>query len=83
MFIAGCLVYGGRSSPRLSPAFTSALNLFFAALYSLQQHSIAGSTGGHWFFDYFFFSVQTLATVGYGHMYPQTLYGQSSARSKS
>ena len=50
------------------------LNLFFATLYSLQQDSIAGSTGGHWFFDYFFFSVQTLATVGYGHMYPQTLY---------
>ena len=23
----------------------------------------------------FFFSVQTLATVGYGHMCPQTLYG--------
>src|SRR5881628_1105506 len=51
------------------------LNLVFAALYSLQQDSIAGSTGGHWFFDCFFFSVQTLATVGYGHMYPQTLYG--------
>src|SRR4029077_4791986 len=51
------------------------LNLFFAALYGLQQGSIAGSTGGHWFFDCFFFSVQTLATVGYGHMYPQTLYG--------
>lgn len=51
------------------------LNLFFAALYSLQEGSIAGSTGGHWFFDCFFFSVQTLATVGYGHMYPQTLYG--------
>src|SRR6059036_2545198 len=51
------------------------LNLVFAALYSLQRDSIAGSTGGHWFFDYFFFSVQTLATVGYGHMYPQTLYG--------
>jgi inward rectifier potassium channel len=50
------------------------LNLFFAALYSLQHDSIAGSTGGHWFFDCFFFSVQTLATVGYGHMYPQTLY---------
>src|SRR5947208_14819961 len=50
------------------------LNLLFAALYSFQQNSIAGSTGGHWFFDCFFFSVQTLATVGYGHMYPQTLY---------
>src|SRR3981081_1324493 len=52
-----------------------ALNLLFAALYSLQRHSIAGTTGGHWFFDCFFFSVQTLATVGYGHMYPHTLYG--------
>ena len=51
------------------------LNLLFAALYSLQQDSIAGSTGGSWFYDCFFFSVQTLATVGYGHMYPQTLYG--------
>jgi len=51
------------------------LNLLFAALYSFQRDSIAGSTGGHWFFDCFFFSVQTLATVGYGHMYPQTLYG--------
>src|SRR5712675_1470288 len=51
------------------------LNLLFAALYSFQPDSIAGSTGGHRFFDCFFFSVQTLATVGYGHMYPQTLYG--------
>jgi len=51
------------------------LNLLFAALYSLQRDSIAGTTGGNWFYDCFFFSVQTLATVGYGHMYPQTLYG--------
>src|SRR6266699_2632907 len=51
------------------------LNILFAALYSLQHDSIAGTTGGHWFFDCFVFSVQTLATVGYGHMYPQTLYG--------
>jgi inward rectifier potassium channel len=50
------------------------LNLLFAAFYSLQQDSIAGRTT-HWFLDCFFFSVQTLATVGYGHMYPQTLYG--------
>src|SRR5262249_45220035 len=51
------------------------LNLLFATLYSLDRESIAGSTGGSWFYDCFFFSVQTLATVGYGHMYPQTLYG--------
>ena len=50
------------------------LNLLFATFYSLQQDSIAGRTT-HWFLDCFFFSVQTLATVGYGHMYPQTLYG--------
>ncbi len=50
------------------------LNLLFAALYSLGHNSIAGTTT-HGFLDCFFFSVQTLATVGYGHMYPQTLYG--------
>src|SRR5437764_15429741 len=50
------------------------LNVLFAALYSLQPDSVAGSSGGHRFLDCFFFSVQTLATVGYGHMYPQTLY---------
>jgi len=51
-----------------------ALNLIFAALYTLGQNSIAGTNGGA-FLESFFFSVQTLATVGYGHMYPQTLYG--------
>src|SRR6266568_1925734 len=68
----------GLSWPRFAAFVASlyvGLNLFFAALYSFQQNSIAGSTGAHWFFDCFFFSVQTLATVGYGHMYPQTLYG--------
>ena len=51
------------------------LNLLFAVFYSLDQNSIAGRTSANWFLDCFFFSVQTLATVGYGHMYPQTLYG--------
>src|SRR2546428_2795394 len=67
----------GLSWPRFAAFVASlyvGLNLLFAALYSFQQHSIAGSTGGHRFFDCFFFSVQTLATVGYGHMYPQKLY---------
>ena len=52
-----------------------ALNLFFAVLYSIDPNSVAGRTSTSWFLDCFFFSVQTLATVGYGHMYPQTLYG--------
>ena len=51
------------------------LNLTFATIYSFGHDSIAGVTTAHWFLDCFFFSVQTLATVGYGHMYPQTLYG--------
>src|SRR2546423_5852042 len=51
------------------------LNLLFAVLYSVDSNSVAGRTSTSWFLDCFFFSVQTLATVGYGHMYPQTLYG--------
>lgn len=50
------------------------INLIFAALYVLGENCIAGMTPGS-FVEAFFFSVQTLATVGYGHMYPQTLYG--------
>lgn len=52
-----------------------ALNLLFAFFYSLDPNSVAGATTEEWFLDCFFFSVQTLATVGYGHMYPQTIYG--------
>ena len=47
-------------------------NLGFATLYILDPHSVAEMSS---FFDAFFFSVETLATVGYGHMYPDSLYG--------
>jgi inward rectifier potassium channel len=51
-----------------------AINLIFATLYSLGGDSVAGMRSGS-FLEGFFFSIQTLATVGYGHMYPQTAYG--------
>ncbi len=47
-------------------------NLVFAGFYSLGDHAINNSTG---FSDNFFFSVETLATVGYGNMSPATTYG--------
>src|ERR1700757_2709319 len=50
------------------------INLVFAALYMLNAHAIAEMRPGS-FFDAFFFSVETLATVGYGHMYPVSFYG--------
>jgi inward rectifier potassium channel len=48
-------------------------NLVFALLYRLQDGSIANAPRG--FVDAFFFSVQTMATIGYGEMRPATLYG--------
>jgi inward rectifier potassium channel len=50
------------------------INLVFAEFYALGGESIAGMTPGS-YFEAFFFSVQTLATVGYGHWYPQNVYG--------
>jgi inward rectifier potassium channel len=51
-----------------------ALNLIFAGLYLLQPGAIANARSGS-FADAFFFSIETLATVGYGAMSPATLYG--------
>ena len=50
------------------------LNVGFAGLYVLGGPCIAELPAGS-FPGAFFFSVETLATVGYGHMYPDTLYG--------
>jgi inward rectifier potassium channel len=50
------------------------VNVVFAALYWLVPSSVANARPGS-FADTFFFSIDTLATVGYGEMYPATLYG--------
>lgn len=50
------------------------INLLFAALYATGPNCIAEMTSGS-FPEAFFFSVETLATVGYGHNYPATAYG--------
>ncbi|CAJ0814801.1 MULTISPECIES: ion channel [Ralstonia] len=49
------------------------LNAVFAGLYSLGDAAIANQSPAG-FAGAFFFSVETLATVGYGDMHPQTLY---------
>jgi inward rectifier potassium channel len=49
------------------------VNALFGLLYYLGESSIGGLTStSYW--EYFFFSVQTLATIGYGGKFPQTLY---------
>lgn len=62
------------------PEYLSALfalylsaNLVFAVLYWLVPGSIANARP-HSFVDAFFFSIETIGTVGYGDMHPVTLY---------
>ncbi len=50
-----------------------AVNALFALLYLAQPGAIANAPTGS-FGDAFFFSVQTIATIGYGQMAPATLY---------
>ena len=50
------------------------INLVFAGLYLAQPGCIANARPGS-IADAFFFSIETLATVGYGEMAPATAYG--------
>src|SRR5438132_11519124 len=50
------------------------INLLFAALYAVGGPCIAEMTPGS-FLQAFFFSVQNLETVVFGHLYPQILLG--------
>jgi inward rectifier potassium channel len=49
------------------------MNLLFAGLFQLGGDCIANARPGA-FLDKFFFSVETLATVGYGDMHPANIY---------
>jgi inward rectifier potassium channel len=53
-----------------------ALNLVFAVLYRLGGDCITGARPGS-FEDAFFFSVQTLGSIGYGVMSPGTVYAHT------
>lgn len=64
------------------PQFLAALltlylsvNVVFATLFWLAPGSVASARPGS-LGDAFFFSIETLATVGYGEMYPATPYGR-------
>jgi inward rectifier potassium channel len=59
-------------------AFFLVFDLLFGLLYYLVPGCIANLSPPGFAGD-FFFSVETLATVGYGDMHPQTLYGHSVA----
>jgi inward rectifier potassium channel len=54
------------------------VNVVFATLFWLIPSSVANARP-HDFGDAFFFSIETLSTVGYGDMYPKTLYGHAIA----
>jgi len=49
-------------------------NAIFACFYWIGDQPIANVPGGA-YIDYFYFSIETLSTAGYGDMHPQTHYG--------
>ena len=59
-------------------AFFLIFDVLFGCLYHLRPGCIANLNPPGFLGD-FFFSVETLATVGYGDMHPQTLYGHTVA----
>jgi len=51
------------------------VNAIFAGLFALRPGSITNARPGS-FLDAFFFSVQTMTTIGYGDMHPATVYAE-------
>lgn len=63
----------GRFLCLISAVYTVA-NILFAFAYLAVPGTIAHARAGS-LWDMFFFSVQTMATIGYGNLHPATLYG--------
>lgn len=59
-----------------------AINSVFAGLYLLDPGGVGGARPGS-FTDHFFFSVQTLASLGYGQLWPRSLWANSVASAES
>ena len=57
-----------------SAAAFLAVNALFAFLFWLSPEALANVPPGSWLY-YLYFSIETLATVGYGDIHPQTHYG--------
>jgi inward rectifier potassium channel len=57
----------------LATLYYVSIHAVFAVLYMVDPTAIAGSDGSFW--SSYFFSVQTMMTIGYGVMSPATFYG--------
>lgn len=69
------LVISWRKFLLIISLFYFGLNAIFAGIYLIMGSRIANAEPGS-YRDAYFFSIQTLSTVGYGSMYPQDLKAQ-------
>jgi inward rectifier potassium channel len=69
-----CMTVSGKKLAAAVVSLFLLFNLAYAALYALQPDDVTNvSPIGYW--GLFFFSIETLGTVGYGDMHPRTMYG--------
>src|SRR5271167_3090404 len=76
---------GGIARPIFHDLFHHFMTVSWPRLFGSLYHLVPGSIANlnpPGFAGDFFFSVETLATVGYGEMHPQTFYGHTVAMSE-